>query len=160
MLANGCSNETNVHCVLPPSHTKHQINECVRDGIWCNWQQMKYISKLMSDILKFLSLPNIFSVKKTTTISCFFLFHKPFRSHHGGSTIGSNRHAVILRKLMFLYKGIYFFVHFLSCGMFDKWTAKEKLFHVVLSRRGGSSRRAAGLQPSLKNVQQKIPPNG
>jgi len=26
--------------------------------------------------------------------------------------------------------------------------------------RGGSSRRAAGLQPSLKNVRQKIPPNG
>ena len=26
--------------------------------------------------------------------------------------------------------------------------------------RGGSSRGAAGLQPSLKNVRQKIPPNG
>ena len=26
--------------------------------------------------------------------------------------------------------------------------------------RGGSSRRAAGLQTSLKNVRQKIPPNG
>ena len=25
--------------------------------------------------------------------------------------------------------------------------------------KGGSSRRAAGLQPSLKNVRQKIPPN-
>jgi len=30
----------------------------------------------------------------------------------------------------------------------------------VLIPRGGSSRRAAGLQPSLKNVSQKIPPNG
>ena len=29
-----------------------------------------------------------------------------------------------------------------------------------LLARGGSSRRAAGLQPSLKNVRQKIPPNG
>jgi len=30
----------------------------------------------------------------------------------------------------------------------------------IVSIRGGSSRRAAGLQPSLKNVRQKIPPNG
>ena len=29
-----------------------------------------------------------------------------------------------------------------------------------LRNRGGSSRRAAGLQPSLKNARQKIPPNG
>jgi len=32
--------------------------------------------------------------------------------------------------------------------------------HNILNIRGGSSRRAAGLQPSLKNVRQKIPPNG
>ena len=52
--ANGCSNETNAHCVLPPSrYTKHQINECVMDGFWCDWQQRKYIWKL-SDLLKFL----------------------------------------------------------------------------------------------------------
>ena len=30
----------------------------------------------------------------------------------------------------------------------------------ITGTRGGSSRRAAGLQPSLKNVTQKIPPNG
>jgi len=35
--ANECSNETNVHCVLPPSrHTKHQTNECMMDGFWCD----------------------------------------------------------------------------------------------------------------------------
>jgi len=31
---------------------------------------------------------------------------------------------------------------------------------IVLNIRGGSSRRVAELQPSLKNVRQKIPPNG
>jgi len=62
--ASGCSNEINVHCVLPPSrHTKHQINECVMDGSWFDWQQMKYIWKL-SD-LKFLSCLICFSAKKT-----------------------------------------------------------------------------------------------
>jgi len=30
----------------------------------------------------------------------------------------------------------------------------------INTSRGGSSRRAAGLQPSLKNIKQKIPPNG
>ena len=39
-----------------------------------------------------------------------------------------------------------------------------KLFYSIApfshSTNGGSSRRAAGLQPSLKNVRQKIPPNG
>jgi len=30
---------------------------------------------------------------------------------------------------------------------------------VRVTIRGGSSRRAAGLQPSLKNLRQKIPPN-
>jgi len=34
---------------------------------------------------------------------------------------------------MFLSEGIYFLEHFFSCGMFGKWTAKEKLFDVVLS---------------------------
>jgi len=34
---------------------------------------------------------------------------------------------------MFLSEGIYFLKHFFSC-MFGKWTAKEKLFHIVLSR--------------------------
>jgi len=34
--AKGCWNETNIHRVLPPSrHSKHQIDESVRDGIWC-----------------------------------------------------------------------------------------------------------------------------
>jgi len=34
--ANGCWNETNIHRVLPPSrHSKHQIDESVRDGICC-----------------------------------------------------------------------------------------------------------------------------
>jgi len=40
-----------------------------------------------------------------------------------------------MRKLMFLNKGIYFLKHFLSCGIFDKWTTKEKLSDVVLSLR-------------------------
>jgi len=31
---------------------------------------------------------------------------------------------------------------------------------IIIITRGGSSRRAAGLQPSLKNVRQKIPTNG
>jgi len=31
---------------------------------------------------------------------------------------------------------------------------------IIPFNRGGSSRRAAGLQPSLKNLKQKIPPNG
>jgi len=35
---------------------------------------------------------------------------------------------------MFLIEEIYFPKPFFSCGMFGKWTAKEKLFHVVLSR--------------------------
>jgi len=39
------------------------------------------------------------------------------------------------------------------------------LIYLFMSRhevhgRGGSSRRAAGLQPSLKNIRQSIPPNG
>jgi len=38
-------------------------------------------------------------------------------------------------------------------------TAYFRLFQLPLNR-GGSSRWAAGLQPSLKNVRQKIPPNG
>jgi len=52
--------------LCPISPHKHQINECARDGIWCDWQQMKYIFKLMSGRLKFLSLPNLFQVKTTT----------------------------------------------------------------------------------------------
>jgi len=35
---------------------------------------------------------------------------------------------------MFLIEGIYFVKYFFSCSMFDKWTAKENLFHVDLSR--------------------------
>jgi len=37
---------------------------------------------------------------------------------------------------------------------------KHVLHFRILRDRVGSSRRAAGLQPSLKNVRQKIPPNG
>jgi len=41
----------------------------------------------------------------------------------------------------------------------------NSIFHslsrlIAIVTRGGSSRRAAGLQPSLKNVRQKVPPNG
>jgi len=35
---------------------------------------------------------------------------------------------------MVLGEGIDFLEHCLSCGMFGKWTAKEKLFQAVLSR--------------------------
>ena len=37
--------------------------------------------------------------------------------------------------------------------------SSEYAFDVIAMSRGGSSRGAAGLQPSLKNVRQKIPPN-
>jgi len=68
-----------------------------------------------------------------------FLFHKIIKSfwtdsYCDRSTIDTNRHAVSARKLMLLGGGIYFPKHFFFCGMFGKWTAKEKLFQVVLSR--------------------------
>ena len=40
---------------------------------------------------------------------------------------------------------------------FEMWVWRRL---VKVKYRGGSSRRAAGLKPSLKNVRQKIPPNG
>jgi len=45
---------------------------------------------------------------------------------------------------------------FAKIGKLRSESTVSKKFSV----RGGSSRRAAGLQPSLKNVNQKIPPNG
>jgi len=45
-----------------------------------------------------------------------------------------------------------------NAGGLPLFTALRKI-GIVLNR-GGSSRRAARLQPSLKNVRQKIPPNG
>jgi len=33
----------------------------------------------------------------------------------------------------FVVKESTYFKHFFSCGMFGKWTAKEKMFHVILS---------------------------
>ena len=65
----------------------------------------------------------------------FFINLCLFDSYHGRiSTIGANTHVVSSRKLMFLSEGIYFLKHFFSCSMFGKWTTKENLFHVVLSR--------------------------
>jgi len=45
----------------------------------------------------------------------------------------TDRHTASPRKLMFLSEGIYF-QQFFSYGKLGKWTAKEKLFHVVVSR--------------------------
>jgi len=73
--ANGYSNETNAHCVLPPSrHTKDQIDVRVRDGIWCDWEQMKYISKLMSDLLKFFAAKFILGEEGNNYLNIFFSF--------------------------------------------------------------------------------------
>ena len=43
--------------------------------------------------------------------------------------------------------------------IFCEHTQKKRSL-LIMRTRGGSSRRAGGLQPSLKNVRQKIPPNG
>ena len=42
----------------------------------------------------------------------------------------------------------------------NKFTPAVTLLHCIVLTRGGSYGRAAGLHPSLKNVRQKIPPNG
>jgi len=47
-----------------------------------------------------------------------------------------------------------------ACYILPKHTARSFFYKErMLFSRSGSSRRAAGLQPSLKNVRQKIPPN-
>ena len=115
--------------------TQSQIKECVRGGFWCDQQQVKSIWKV-SDLLKFLRCLFFLSAKKTTTtwiflFSFFINSESLFDSYHGRiNTIGTNKHAVSSRKVMFLSEGIYFLKHFFSCSMFGKWKTKEKLFHV------------------------------
>ena len=65
-----------------------------------------------------------------------FLFHElikafwfsPWSKHHRHKQTRSESAKADIPE------GIYLLKHFFSHGMFDKWKAKEKLFHVVLSR--------------------------
>jgi len=51
-------------------------------------------------------------------------------------------------------------VHFLHTLFNYTYNRMDFALSIIIITRDGSSRRAAGLQPSLKNVRQKIPPNG
>jgi len=97
-----------------------------------------HIIQKLSDLLKFLRCLIFIGEEDNSYLNIlFFLFRKIinlFDSYYGRSINSTNRHAVSSRKLMLLSEGIYFLKHFFSCSMFGKWTAKEKLFHVVLSR--------------------------
>ena len=93
-----------------------------------------HIIQKLSDLLQFLRCLIFIGEEDNSYLNFFFLFHKIinlFDSYYG---IGTNRHAVSSRKLMLLSEGIYFLNHIFSCSMFGKWTAREKLFHVVLRR--------------------------
>ena len=80
----------------------------------------------------------IFSVKKTINNwkVFIFLFHEThealFTFHHGRSAIPANRHTVISLKLMSFKKRIHFRKYLLSDGIFSKWTAKQKLLHILV----------------------------
>jgi len=114
----------------PSLHKKHQTDESWRDGIWCDWTQMKYNLKLMSD-LKFLRCQIFLGEEDNNYLNMFvFLFHeliKPFwfssfSKHHRHKQTRSESEKADIPE------GIYLLKHFFSHGMFDKWTAKEKFF--------------------------------
>ena len=79
-----------------------------------------------------------FSVEKTMNNRnvIVFPFHKThgafITSNHGWSTISTNRHAIRPLKLMFFKEEIHFLEYFFYCGIFSKWTAKQKLLNEII----------------------------
>jgi len=103
VIINGCSERTKTRCIVPPSrHTKHQTNEYIRVGIWCDWQQIRFWNL---SLLEACSQPDFLGEEDNTiNKQKVFLFHETrkalFGSNHGWSTIGTSRHAASPRKLI------------------------------------------------------------
>ena len=79
--------------------------------------------------------------------------HESFsNTHHGWSTIRTNRHRVRPQNLMLLKKRIHFFKYLFFCVFFGKLPTNEKLFHMVIGGGGGWGRGVAVGLKFLKSL--------